>query len=58
MWAGQGDLTMAQRSYRNALAQSRGEVAQALSTAPAGTIDTRVIAIEERDAHGVPRLRE
>lgn len=58
MWAGQGDLTMAQRSYRNALAQSRGEVAQGLPTAPAGTIDTRVIAIEERDAHGVPRLRE
>lgn len=58
MHAGQGEPALAQRSYRNALALIRGEVVQAMPTAPADTIDTRVIAIEERDAHGVPRLRE
>lgn len=55
--AGQGDAAQAQRCYRNALAMARGEVVQPESSDTAGVIDTRAIAIEERDEHGVPRLR-
>ncbi|TAM23620.1 MAG: tetratricopeptide repeat protein, partial [Rhodanobacter sp.] len=54
--ADQGDATQAQRCYRNALAAVRGEIAQRPSAAPAGTVDTSAIAVEERDAHGMPRL--
>jgi HemY protein len=54
--AGQGDATQAQRCYRNALAAVRGESVPPAATA-AGGIDTRGIAVEERDQHGVPRLR-
>lgn len=57
-FAGQGDAEQAQRCYRNALAFTRGEaVPITLSVAPGGVIDTRDVAVEERDAHGVPRLR-
>ncbi|PWK86682.1 heme biosynthesis protein HemY [Fulvimonas soli] len=56
--AGQGDAAQAQRAYRNALALTRGEAAHPLPTGSAAVlIDTRPIAIEERDEHGVPRLR-
>lgn len=58
-FAGQGDPLQAQVCYRNALAVGRGETVIPLTqdkrlTQP----DTHSIAIEERDAHGVPRLRE
>ncbi|KRE96575.1 heme biosynthesis protein HemY [Frateuria sp. Soil773] len=58
-YAGQGDAVLAQRCYRNALAFARGDAVEPL---PAGLrptrLDTRPIAVEERDEHGVPRLRE
>ena len=56
-WQGQGDATQAQRCYRNALAMARGEIVQPAPSDKAGVIDTSAIAIEERDEHGVPRLR-
>jgi HemY protein len=55
--AGQGDAVQAQRCYRNALAMARGETVQPTLSDQAGVIDTSAIAIEERDQHGVPRLR-
>ncbi len=55
--AGQGDAAQAQRCYRNALAMARGETVRPAFSDKAGVIDTSVIAIEERDEHGVPRLR-
>ncbi|HEX5306988.1 MAG TPA: heme biosynthesis HemY N-terminal domain-containing protein [Dyella sp.] len=58
MWTGQGDAVMAQRCFRNALALTRGDAIQNVPTGSAGVIDTRPIAIEDRDEHGVPRLRE
>ncbi|MFC5527320.1 heme biosynthesis HemY N-terminal domain-containing protein [Rhodanobacter ginsengisoli] len=58
-FAGQGDAAQAQRCYRNALAFARGEpVAPLKQSAHAGQPDTHPIAIEERDVHGMPRLRE
>ncbi|MFC5742655.1 heme biosynthesis HemY N-terminal domain-containing protein [Dyella tabacisoli] len=58
-YAGQDDVALAQRCYRNALALARGDAVEAL---PQGSrpvrIDTRPIAIEERSEHGVPRLPE
>jgi HemY protein len=56
-YAGQGDTARAQRCYRNALAMARGESVPSAPSDKAGVIDTSVIAIEERDEHGVPRLR-
>jgi HemY protein len=53
---GQGDMSQAQRCYRNALALARGEVAEPLPEIRASRIDTRPVAVEERDVHGVPRL--
>jgi len=59
MFAGQGDAEQAQRCYRNALAFGRGEAIKPLvQSARTGQLDTQPIAIEERDVHGVPRLRE
>jgi HemY protein len=54
-----GDTALAQRCYRNAIAIARGEAALPLPESPlvGGKLDTRPIAIEERDVHGVPRLR-
>ena len=58
-FAGQGDLANAQRCYRNALASSRGEtVAPLAQAANPAYPDTHPTAVEERDVHGVPRLRE
>ncbi|MEO8998612.1 MAG: heme biosynthesis HemY N-terminal domain-containing protein [Rhodanobacter sp.] len=58
-FAGQGDAEQAQRCYRNALAFGRGEAVIALpQTGTPGHVDTRPVAIEERDQHGVPRLRQ
>lgn len=56
-FAGQGDAEQAQRCYRNALAMARGETVHPASTQAGGVIDTSAIAMEERDEHGVPRLR-
>ncbi|MFC5436295.1 heme biosynthesis HemY N-terminal domain-containing protein [Rhodanobacter umsongensis] len=59
VFAGQGDPAQAQRCYRNALAFGRGEtIAPLAQGARSGQPDTHPIAIEERDVHGVPRLRE
>ncbi len=56
-FAGQGDALQAQRCYRNALAFARGESVTTLpQTGTPGDVDTRPVAIEERDQHGVPRL--
>lgn len=56
---GQGNAALAQRCYRNALALTRGQATTALpSDHRAMPLDTRPVAIEERDVHGVPRLRE
>ena len=58
-FAGQVDLAQAQLCYRNALAFGRGEaVAPLVQDKRTGQPDTHPIAMEERDAHGVPRLRE
>ncbi|HKR76429.1 MAG TPA: heme biosynthesis protein HemY, partial [Rhodanobacter sp.] len=56
-WQGQGDAVQAQRCYRNALAMARGEVVHQAPGQTRGVIDTSAIAVEERDEHGVPRLR-
>ena len=57
-FAGQGDAEQAQRCYRNALAFIRGDAVDALPPDGRGVrLDTQPIAIEERDQHGVPRLR-
>ena len=60
VYTGLGDAALAQRCYRNAIAMVRGEVAVPLPEGPlvGGKLDTRPIAIEERDVHGVPRLKE
>jgi HemY protein len=58
-YTGLGDSALAQRCYRNAIALARGESTEALppGNVVGGRLDTRPIAIEERDEHGVPRLR-
>jgi HemY protein len=55
--AGQGDAAQAQQCYRHALAMTRGETVPSTHARPGAGIDTTVIAVEERDQHGVPRLR-
>jgi HemY protein len=58
-YAGQGDPAQAQRCYRNALAFGRGEATVPLAQAGMpGQIDTRPVAVEERNEHGMPHLRE
>jgi HemY protein len=59
-FAGQGDLAQAQRCYRNALAAARGEPIAPSTQAAVNPAypDTHPTAVEERDVHGVPRLRE
>jgi HemY protein len=53
---GQGDAALAQRCYRNALFMTRGESTTPLPETYRPSIDTRSVAVEERNAHGVPRL--
>lgn len=56
--AAQGDVPLAQRCYRNALALTRGDaVVELPRESRLSHPDTRSLAVEERDAHGVPRLR-
>lgn len=58
-FAGEGDTAQAQRCYRNALAYGRGEAIVPLAQrAQLGQPDTRSITVEERDVHGMPRLRD
>ena len=58
-FAGSGNAEQAQRCYRNALALIRGDAVDQLPQEHrAGRLDTRPVAIEERNEHGVPRLRE
>jgi HemY protein len=54
--AGAGNESLANRCYRNALLNLRGEPAVALSGQVPSRVDTRALIFEERDAHGVPRL--
>ncbi|MEZ5460283.1 heme biosynthesis HemY N-terminal domain-containing protein [Dokdonella sp.] len=54
--AGAGNESLANRCYRNALLNLRGEPAVPLSGQVPRTVDTRALIFEERDAHGVPRL--
>ncbi|MGB0133030.1 heme biosynthesis HemY N-terminal domain-containing protein [Dokdonella sp.] len=54
--AGAGNESMANRCYRNALLNMRGEAALALSGQVPSGVDTRALIFEERDAHGMPRL--
>jgi HemY protein len=56
VYVGEAHPELAQRCYRNALAQARGEATEALPDSRGRRIDTRVTAVEERDQHGVPRL--
>lgn len=58
-FAGQNDAAQAQLYYRNALAFGRGDpVTSLVRDKRSNQPDTHPIAVEERDAHGVPRLRE
>ncbi|GLQ86555.1 heme biosynthesis HemY N-terminal domain-containing protein [Dyella flagellata] len=59
-YMGMDDATLAQRCYRNAIAMVRGESPQLLPEdgMVGGRLDTRPIAIEERDLHGMPRLKD
>lgn len=54
--AGAGNESLANRCYRNALLNLRGEPAVALSGQIPTRVDTRALIFEERDAHGMPRL--
>jgi HemY protein len=58
-WAGEGNAAQAQRSYHNAFALARDEpiAPHAAANPNPAYPDTHPIAVEERDAHGVPRLR-
>jgi HemY protein len=60
VYTAQDDAALAQRCYRNAIALTRGDVTEPLPETQivGGRLDTRPVAIEERDSHGVPRLRE
>jgi HemY protein len=60
LYTNQGDAALAQRCYRNAIALARGDATEPLPVSPivGGRLDTRPVTIEERDSHGVPRLRE
>lgn len=55
-FAGQDVSADAARCYRNALRVARGESAETLNDADSRRLDTRASVIEERSAHGVPRL--
>ena len=58
-FAAQGNPEQAQRCYRNALSLIRGDAVESLPQGQrADRLDTRPVAIEERNEHGVPRLRE
>jgi len=58
-FAGQGDPAQAQRSYRNALAFARSDsVTPLVPAGDAAQSEVPLIALEERDAHGMPRLRD
>lgn len=59
-YAGIGDIALAQRCYRNAIAIARGDRTEPLpeTIVVGGRLDTRPIAVEERDVHGMPRLKE
>jgi len=58
-FAGQADMAQAQRCYRNALAFARGEAITPLAQmASPMQPDTQSVTVEERDVHGMPRLRE
>lgn len=53
---GRGDATGAALCYRNALRVARGERSEPLAGAERSGIDTHALMVEERNAHGVPRL--
>ena len=54
--AGAGDEGLANRCYRNALLNQRGQPAIPLGGRASTRVDTQALVVEERDQHGVPRL--
>ncbi len=54
--AGAGDEALANRCYRNALLNQRGQPAIPIGGRSSARVDTQALIIEERDAHGMPRL--
>lgn len=54
--AGAGERDAAIVAYANAARAARGAATTALASRHAGPVDTRALVVEERDAHGVPRL--
>ncbi len=54
--AGAGEEALANRCYRNALLNRRGQAAIPLEGRASTRVDTQALVVEERDAHGVPRL--
>ncbi len=54
--AGAGDQVLANRCYRNALLNQRGQPAIPLDSRISARVDTQALVVEERDQHGVPRL--
>ena len=54
--AGAGDHALANRCYRNALLNQRGQPAIPLGNRVSTSVDTQALIVEERDQHGVPRL--
>lgn len=54
--AGAGDEALANRCYRNALLNQRGQPAIPLGGRASRRVDTQALVVEERDAHGMPRL--
>lgn len=56
-FGGEGDAANAARCYRNALRLGRAEASEPLpSRGPRRDVDTQALVVEERSAHGVPRL--
>ncbi|MFT3763732.1 MAG: heme biosynthesis HemY N-terminal domain-containing protein [Pseudoxanthomonas sp.] len=57
-FAAAGDDALARRSYANALHARRGEATEALPNRDSRQLAHGPVAVEERDEHGVPRLRD
>lgn len=55
-YAGEGDQQLANRCYSNALRATRGSVTTPLAGQLANNMDTHALIVEERNAHGMPRL--
>lgn len=58
VYAGQDNVLLSQRCYRNALRLHRGEPIEPLPGSHAGDAQADAPTGEQRDAHGMPRLEE